>query len=477
MPVVHSLRLRLLLVLVLVALVPVGTAAYLIQRATANAFSTYSTERTKADAESIVRQIDDLTGKPAYVVDANMAVMAESSAGDAGVYSGDANSPPVAFADASTGTSASFGGGSSAIEAVEAGTASGGVITIGGVTSSPNGITIELPGLPDEQFLNEMSRALKVAVAVAAVSALLLAALLAKQILRPVETLTDAARGMAGGDLGRRVYVSSRDEIGVLAGAFNSMADSRARLDELRRNLVNDVAHELRTPLANLQGYLEVLRDGLTPPTPEVLAILHDESLLLSRLVADLQELALAEAGELPLAPEPVALAEPVARALDAHRPAADAKAVSLEARLPDDLPLVAVDAARFSQILRNLLRNAIAHTPAGGTIAVDASNRGSEMVLSVRDSGVGIPPEHLPFVFDRFYRADPARARATGGSGLGLAIVTQRVEAHGGRIDVASGSGVGTTFTFTLPLAIERSAAVAARGQLVFTGSEYRFG
>jgi two-component system sensor histidine kinase BaeS len=222
----------------------------------------------------------------------------------------------------------------------------------------------------------------------------------------------------------------------------------------LRRNLVNDVAHELRTPLANLQGYLELLRDGLAAPTPAVLETLHDESLLLSRLVADLQELALAEAGELPLHSEPVIVAEPIGQAIDAHAPQATAKRIDLVADLPGDVPAANADVARLSQILRNLLRNAITHTPPGGRIEVGARGDGSDVVVFVRDSGPGIAPEHLPHIFERFYRIDPARSRVTGGSGLGLAIVKHLVEAQGGRIEVISTPAAGTTFRFWLPLA-----------------------
>jgi signal transduction histidine kinase len=232
------------------------------------------------------------------------------------------------------------------------------------------------------------------------------------------------------------------------------MADGRQRLEGLRRNLVNDVAHELRTPLANLQGYLEVLRDGLTTPTPEILAVLHEESLLLNGLVADLQELALAEAGQLPLMREPVELYEPILNALDAIRPQADSRELTLDARLPEQLPEALVDASRLGQILRNLLRNAVTHTPPGGLINVHASADTRAVTIAVQDTGHGIEPEHLPHIFDRFYRADPARARDTGGSGLGLAVVKNLVEAHGGTISVSSIVNRGTTFTFTLPIA-----------------------
>jgi signal transduction histidine kinase len=466
MTIIHSLRLRLLLVLVLVALAPVGTATYLIHRANEQQFRDYSDARTKADAETLVTQIDEKFGAQVVVVDAKQfpvggvssaggadssfgAVSANSAAANAGVAAGGANGEPA--------------NAGSAFETLEDGstvgdfvTSAGGAgIATGGATAGPT-MTVSLPGLPDQQFLSAMTRALLIAVGLATVGALALAVLLARQILKPVETLTAAARGMAAGDLQRRVKVRSFDEIGVLGQAFNTMADSRARLEGLRRNLVNDIAHELRTPLANLQGYLELLRDGLTPPTPQTIAVLHDESLLLSRLVADLQELALAEAGELPLLPESVDVSEPVINALDVLRPQASAKDLTFAAALPENLPLVFVDVARLSQILRNLLRNAIVHTPAGGTIEISAvaDRDKNEMVISVRDTGLGIPVEHLPYIFERFYRVDPARARASGGTGLGLPIVKHLIEAHGGWIDVTSTIGVGTTFTFALPLA-----------------------
>jgi len=451
--------------MVFVALAPVGTAAVLIQRATADAFQTYSDERLRTDAQSIVMQIDALTGQQFVVVDAGMGVPVESRVIAGGAPGDAAALPPTGGAGGAAGGGAASGFATSdgSISTGESGTSAGSEGAVGGVTGAGSGLTLSLPGLPDDQFFAAMNRALMIAVGVAAASALVLAALLGRHILQPVVSLTDAARGMAAGELGRRVTVRSSDEIGLLGQAFNSMADNRARLEELRRNLVNDVAHELRTPLANLQGYLEVLRDGIALPTPEVLATLHDESLLLSRLVADLQDLALAEAGELPLDAAPVTLTEPVLQALVALRPHADAKGVRLTTRLPDDLPAALADSARLSQILRNLLRNALAHTPPGGTIEITVDTLDREARVAVRDTGVGIPPEHVPHIFDRFYRADLARSRTTGGSGLGLAIVKHLVEAHGGRIDVTGSVGGGSTFCFTLPVATPTNGLVPA--------------
>jgi signal transduction histidine kinase len=268
-----------------------------------------------------------------------------------------------------------------------------------------------------------------------------------------VEILTAAVRRMEAGDLSQRVEITSRDEIGDLARAFNLMADGLARLEELRRQLVTDVAHELRTPLSNIRGYLEALQDGVVEPDRRIVDSLHEETMLLNRLVDDLQELSLAEAGQLRLDRHPVALADVVDRAVEAVRPRAAAKGVELQVDLPEDLPLVDVDPRRIGQVLRNLLDNGLTHTGPGGEIGIAARASGQWVEVSVRDTGTGIAAEDLPYVFDRFYRADRSRSRATGGAGLGLAIVKQLVEAHGGRVEVESEVGRGTEFTFTVPL------------------------
>jgi signal transduction histidine kinase len=323
-------------------------------------------------------------------------------------------------------------------------------------------------------FVDAVNRALLLAAGAAGLAALLATVVLSRRILGPVEALTAAARRMETGDLSQRVEVRSRDEIGELAHAFNSMAGGLERTEQLRRHMVTDVAHELRTPLTNIRGYLEAVRDGVALPRPELIESLHEEALLLDQLVNDLQDLALAEAGQLRLACGPLDIVAAIESAAAALRPALAAKDLSLVLEPAPDLPLAVADAKRVGQILRNLLNNALTHTPPGGTIAVAAvpttedgrrkTNvyesvvpssvlRPSSFVLvRVSDSGVGIAPEHLELVFERFYRADPARARATGGAGLGLAIVRQLVEAHGGRVWAASTPGQGATFSFTLP-------------------------
>ncbi len=275
---------------------------------------------------------------------------------------------------------------------------------------------------------------------------------LSRRILRPVESLAQAARGLSRGDLTQRVTVRFKDEFGELANAFNAMAQDLERTEQLRRNLVADVAHELRTPLSNVQGHLEAIRDGLLPPDPVTLDSIYEEVLLLARLVEDLQELTLADAGQLTLLRQSADVVEIVRRAVAAAQPPASVKGLTLEATLPDQPAAAEVDPERIGQVLRNLLSNAITHTSAGGRVTVNLNDDGDEMRISVADTGAGIPSEDLPYVFERFYRVDHSRLRATGGAGLGLTIAKRLVEAHGGTIGVESEVGKGSRFIFTLP-------------------------
>ena len=294
---------------------------------------------------------------------------------------------------------------------------------------------------------------LAIALALGGALAVVLILTLSRAVLRPVRELTGAAQSMARGDLTVRVTPRSRDEVGRLARSFNAMADALARQEELRRNLVSDVAHELRTPLTNLRCQIEAIEDGLAQPDADAIRSLHEETLLLSRLVDDLQQLSLAEAGALRLERAAVAPADLIDQAVAALRPAAIEAGVALEAETPP-LPDVEADPERIAQVLRNLLTNALQHTPAGGRVTVLSRRAGEQVEIAVRDTGRGIPAEHLPLVFERFHRVDPSRSRATGGAGLGLAIVRRLVEAHGGAVRAESEEGKGSTFSFTLPIA-----------------------
>ena len=284
--------------------------------------------------------------------------------------------------------------------------------------------------------------------------ALVLSFVLARRVSSPIQALAVTARELGRGDLSQRVQVKEDGEIGELAQAFNSMASNLERAEQLRRNLVADVAHELRTPLANIQGYLEAIRDRVMKPNAATIRTLHEETALLSRLVDELQDLSLAEAGELKLIYQAEDVVKLVKQAVTPWEPQAAAKEISLSLDVPDKLPSAKIDWQRISQVLNNLLENAVAHTGKEGTITVSAARCGDWVELSVADSGEGIPAQDLPNIFERFYRVDKSRARSTGGSGLGLTIAKRLVEAHGGKIEVQSKLGKGSRFSFTLPIA-----------------------
>ncbi|HUV43664.1 MAG TPA: ATP-binding protein [Dehalococcoidales bacterium] len=289
---------------------------------------------------------------------------------------------------------------------------------------------------------------------IAAAIALIMTFFLSRRILAPVKSLTSTARLLGRGDFSQRVDVNDRSELGELADTFNLMAGNLERTELLRRDMIADAAHELRTPLSNIRGYLEAIRDGVAEPDANTIRSLDEEAIILSRLADDLQELSLAEAGELKLNCRTEDSAILIQQAVDARDVQATAKGVSLSAELPDELPPINVDSHRISQVLRNMLENAIAHTPEGGNISVTVKTKDRWLEISVTDNGEGIPPEDQPNIFERFYRIDKSRTRATGGSGLGLTIAKRLVEVHGGNIEVQSEPGKGSRFSFTVPVA-----------------------
>ncbi|MFO7772744.1 MAG: ATP-binding protein [Dehalococcoidia bacterium] len=305
-----------------------------------------------------------------------------------------------------------------------------------------------------ERLSETVGRSLIWGITLAIVIALILTFVLSRRISSPIGALSTAVRQLGGGDLSRRVQLQGKGEVKQLAQAFNSMADDLEHAEQLRRNLVADVAHELRTPLSNIQGYLEAIRDRVVKPNRATIRSLDEEANLLSRLVDELQELSLAEAGELKLVYQEEDIGTLVEQAIASWRPQVAAKEISLSLDLPDNLPTVNVDWQRISQVLHNLVENAVAHTREGGAISVAATTRNGQIEVRVSDTGEGIPVEDLPNIFERFYRVDRSRARATGGSGLGLTIAKRLVEAHGGRIAVQSELGKGSSFLFTIPIA-----------------------
>ncbi|MCH8224548.1 MAG: HAMP domain-containing protein [Chloroflexi bacterium] len=271
----------------------------------------------------------------------------------------------------------------------------------------------------------------------------------------PIQALGSASRRLGSGDLSQRVSTSGPREISDLAHSFNAMAESLQRAEEQRRVLVADIAHELRTPLSNIQGYLEALKDGLLQPDADTLDTIHQQVVHLARLVEDLRLLAQAEGGALDLNLEPNSLEDVLSRSVEAFRARAGARDVEVSLQVSPGLPLVILDRTRIAQVVGNLLENAVQHTPRGGAVrvSVEATPAGNARV-TVEDSGEGIAPEDVALVFERFYRVDPSRSRATGGVGLGLTIAKKLVEAHGGAIYAESTQGQGSRFIFELPLA-----------------------
>lgn len=311
---------------------------------------------------------------------------------------------------------------------------------------------VDDPSSPSAQFLGRIGWAIGWSALFGIAFALGVGTLVFSRLARPLRALQQASRRIAAGDLEARISSQEAGELGEVAQAFNRMAEALARAEQQRRQMLADIAHELRTPLGILQGHLEALMDGVLPLELEQIAQIHDEVRHLARLVEDLRLLTLAEAGQLRLHPEPVDLRQLIEEVADEVALQAAEKGIEVEIRLPEALPIVRADPLRLRQVLINLLANAVRYTPPGGRITVEASDRGDAVRVDVRDTGVGIAPEDLPYVFDRFYRAEKSRTRSDGGSGLGLAIVKSLVEAHGGQVGVESAPGKGARFFFTLP-------------------------
>ncbi|MFI6274863.1 sensor histidine kinase [Streptomyces sp. NPDC050988] len=270
------------------------------------------------------------------------------------------------------------------------------------------------------------------------------------RLVRPLRALTAAARGP--GDRHARVPVTTNEEIGRLASAFNDLSARREHAEEQRKAMVSDIAHELRSPLNNIRVWLEAAEDGVAEPDDRFTTSLLEEALQLQHLIDDLQDLAAADAGVLGLHREDVFVRDLLHQVATAHRAAADSAGVTLTVRTEDD-PKLYADPVRIRQVIGNLVSNAVRHTAARGSVELRAVGAESEVSIEVRDTGHGIEPEELPYVFDRFWRAEKSRNRSTGGSGLGLAIVRQLTHAHDGTVTVHSTPGAGTVFGVTLPV------------------------
>lgn len=309
-----------------------------------------------------------------------------------------------------------------------------------------------LADTPEAVFLRGVNQAALISAAIASLLALALGGFMAYGLTRSLRELTHATEEIARGNYGKEVAVRSKDELGTLAQAFNKMSRDLANAVRLRRQMTADIAHELRSPLTVLSGYAEALSDGKLKGSPEIFNVLHQETRQLSRLVDDLRLLSLADAGELSLLQQPTDVRALLEQVITRHRVIAEQKGIQLQIDAAADLPKPKLDPDRMAQVLDNLLLNAFRYTPAGGWVRLSAEALpAGGICLKVADNGSGIAEEDLPFIFERFYRADKARHSGQE-SGLGLAIARSIVEAHGGRIRAESQPGKGTTFIIELP-------------------------
>jgi len=460
---IHSLRFRLLAAFLLVILVTTATVFFFISRSTGSEIEEYEQVKEElylqkmarilsheyalhqgwADVQRLVERMSTLDGRRIVLTDKSSTVIADSEGDLIGQQYHSTSQPralvlsyplpPRAFSQHSPPPPPPL------LEQNVLGT-----LYLG----------------PSEDFISMQSLARSLnsfllwGVLLAIAVALIITFLLSRRILSPVKALTLTARRLGQGDFAQRIHSREKGELGELARTFNTMAGNLERNEKLRRNMIADVAHELRTPLSNIRGYLEAVHDGLVKPDTATTDSLYEEVTLLSRLLDDLQELSLAEAGELKLNCRKEDISPLIDQAISSLRNSAADKGISISTEVPDKLPPVHIDPHRIKQVLRNLMENAVAHTVKGGTITVTAQPRGSWLEVSVTDTGEGIPAEDLPNVFERFYRVDKSRTRTTGGSGLGLTVTKYLVEAHGGIIEARSELGKGSRFTFTLPVA-----------------------
>ncbi len=477
---IHSLRFRLMLSFLLVILITVGTVSFFVARNSWDQIRTYEERVTEGRTNRVAYLISDLYAaqgnwqgiqalvtllstmeeRRIIITDPTNTVIADSQNTLLGKEYHLDNSGILIY---SRPLGPSIGGGSSGPRPGPGpGQGPGPGPGQGPGPSNRGDLIANLYVSPLTSTVSSLIRAINGfllwGALLAVVIALVITFFISRAVTSPIRALTNSARNLGKGDFSQRVAVKSKDEIGELAQSFNSMAGNLERTEILRRNMVADVAHELRTPLSNVAGYLEAIRDDVVKPDKPTIASLSEEVDLLTRLVDDLQELTLADAGELKLYRQTEDISQLIAQSVTAIQTKIKSKGLEILTDVQTDLPLVNIDYQRISQVLRNYLENAYKHTASGGKITVYAVLENTAIKISVSDTGEGIPSEDLPNMFERFYRVEKSRARAAGGSGLGLTIVKRLVEAHGGSVGVQSELGKGSCFYFTLPVDLPNS-------------------
>ena len=464
----RSLSWKIGLSLLLVVAVSVGVTAYLTHHRTTSEFSNFMSESRSSYLERTEQTLTDFYTKngswsgvqnliqslPTFIND--RLILADSS----GTIIGDTNAQWLGETVQSVGL---FKPTSIVVSGQEVGKLyllSSGMVIVqfvppgGALSGQPP------PSSPEQRFLSHVNTSLIIAGVVGAAVAILLGLFLTRQFTKPIRALKKGAARIAKGDLAYRVDVKSRDEFGELANSFNSMAASLDGSEQSRRRLFADIAHELRTPLSVIGGTVDAMLDGVYEPNADNLNSIKEETEVLTTLVGELRDLTLAESGHLKLEFEPTNLAELVRRRVSQADVIARGKNVTLRMDIAEGLPEIEADGRRIEQVVANLLDNALNHTPSGGIVMVAVSRDKDGVLVSVSDTGEGVPAEDLSHIFERFYRVDDARSRKTGGAGLGLAIAKQMVELHGGRIWVESEVGKGSKFSFTLPVTQQKPAS-----------------
>jgi histidine kinase len=317
-----------------------------------------------------------------------------------------------------------------------------------------SGVTNEAVAL-QEQFQSVVQQALLISGFAALTAAVLVSLFVSRRIVEPIQTLSNVSRRLAQGLYRERIYLQADDEIAQLAQSVNQLAEALDQTERRRLALLADVTHELRTPLATIGGYMEGLVDGVVSANPATFNLILRETRRLQRLIEDLELLSRVEAGQLPVVARAIDLRPVLEAQIAQFEPLFSSNQVTLSLDAPEQLPQVWADPDRVAQVLINILANAYRYTPAGGQVTVQVSTDDQEVRVAVIDSGIGIAAEHLPHLFERFYRVDKSRARNSGGSGIGLAIARHLIYAQGGEIWAESdGIGKGARFIFTLPLA-----------------------
>ncbi|MGB3717556.1 MAG: ATP-binding protein [Candidatus Promineifilaceae bacterium] len=452
----NKLWFKLTVAFLLVAILVVALIAVMANRVTSTGFQRFLDEDRAGQAAPLV---DDLAG---YYTASGGWTGAEAVLRSylPGRGAGGGGSTLIVLDDSGRIVASAGGGRGRAMPEIELGAA----ITIEVNGRQVGGLIIDEPGMMGgraaEQFLEGVNQAILLTAIVAIVLALLVGAFLARSLTRPLSQLTTATRAVTAGDLDQQVVVKSDDEIGELAASFNQMAAALAANEVQRQQLFADLAHELRTPISVIRGQLEGMQDGIFDVSPENLGIVHEETIVLGRLVEELRTLSLADSGQLPLDKERLDLGQQARLAATALGPLAEAEGIGLEMESAPLIPPVLADPGRIQQVFGNLLSNAFRHAGLGQrtglgrepAVKVKVEGWGDAVRVTVADNGPGMTAEAQQHAFDRFWRADTARNRDQGGSGLGLAICKGIIDAHDGRIWVESARDSGAIFIFELP-------------------------